>query len=236
MKKHRYTNKNMKTEQLPMAFMAVVVAGTMSASAQSTLIYDGVNPGENVDLQVTGAITYGKNIPAGINNLTIDGLAVPSFCIDVSRRVSDGQTFADYSYADLTVAPLAPAGPMGSSAATDIEKLWAAYYPAATMNNQDAAALQTAIWLEVGDSVGTYTVTVNGNNVSDPVYSEALGMLNNLPNLTAEANLTGLVSPTGQNWVVLTPVPEPAAAGCLLLGLGVWAGFKRLKTGRQNNS
>ena len=198
-----------------------------SASAQVTLTFNGVSPGATVILQAGAPLSIGpEGVYAGIYNQTINGVATPSFCIDVARSITAGQTYTDYNYTDLSLAPLPPAGPMGGSAAIDIEKLWAAYFPAATGNSQDAAALQVAIWLEVAANVG-YPLSVNGNNLSDPVYSEAAGMLNSLPNLTAQANLVGLVSPTGQNYVVpgtfVTVVPEPttlALAGlCGLAGL-----------------
>lgn len=184
------------------------------ADAQVTLTFAGVNPSEGVILQVGSPLNIGpEGVYAGIYNQLVNGVATPSFCIDVSRDIAFGQTYTDYQYSDLSLSPLAPAGPMGSSAAVDIEKLWAAYYTDATGSSQDAAALQVAIWLEVAANVG-YPLSVNGNNLSDPVYSEATTMLNSLPTLTAEASLVALVSPTGQNYVVpagLNVVPEPSS-------------------------
>jgi hypothetical protein len=156
---------------------------------------------------------------AGIYNLTVDGVATPSLCIDVARQISAGETFNDYFYTNPALAPLAPAGPMGSVAATDIEKLWAAYY-SPSMNNQDAAALQVAIWEVIAANVGTYTISVSGN---DPVTTEAATMLDSLGSLSAQADLQGLVSPTAQNCVVLAP--EPASAFLMTIGLGL--GFMR---------
>ena len=205
----------------------------MSASA-TTLTFNGVSPGDVVTLQINNAFTFGPGeVYAGIYNQTVDGMATPSFCIDVSRQIYAGQTFNNYSYTDLSLAPLAPAGPMGSAAATDIEKLWAAYY-SPSMNNQDAAALQVAIWEDVAAKVGTYSITVSGN---DPVTTEAATMLGSLSSLTAQADLVGLVSPDGQNYVVpadLAPVPEPTTAGCFLLGLGALACFQRFTKNRRS--
>jgi PEP-CTERM motif len=195
-----------------------------SANAQVTLQLDSVNPGEGVVLQVSGSFNIGpEGVYAGIYNQIINGVhpTTPSFCIDVARDITIGQLYTDYSYADLSLSPLAPSGPTGASGAVNIEKLWAAYLPAAMGNSQDAAALQVAIWKEVAVNVG-YTITVNGNDLSDPVYAEAINMLNSLPNLTAQASLVGLTSPTGQNYVVPGPsiltVPEPSTLA--LAGLG----------------
>jgi hypothetical protein len=213
-------NKNMKIRHLPLAILAAGLAGAMSASAV-TLTFDGVSPYEVVNLNVSSP-SFSGGVYAGIYNQTVDGMPTPSFCIDVAREITNGATYTDYSYVDLALAPLTPAGPMGAAAATDIEKLWAAYYPAASVNNQDAAALQVAIWEDIAAYVGTYTVTANGNDPNDPIYSEAATMLGNLGNLTAEANLEGLVSPTGQNYVVpvngMVPAPEPTTAAIGAIG------------------
>ncbi|MGA2181011.1 MAG: hypothetical protein ABSH15_15700 [Verrucomicrobiota bacterium] len=204
----------MTIRKLQLAIMAAGLAGAMSASA-TTVTLNNVDPNEVVNLTNSSTLFSG-GVYAGIYNLTVDGVATPSLCIDVFRE-NTGGTLSDYYYTDLALAPMAPAGPMGSGVATDIEKLWAAYY-SPTMDAQDAAALQVAVWEDIAAAnVNTYTITVSGN---DPVTDEAANMLGNLVNLSAEADLVGLVSPDGQNYVV--PVPEPTTmtiiiAGALLL-------------------
>jgi hypothetical protein len=199
---------------------AGLFTGILTANAQGTVTFVGVNPVEVVNVQSSGVITFPvTGAYAGIYNQVIDGQPTPSFCIDVFRDAILNQPYMDYSYVNLASAPLSPAGPMGSGAATDIEKLWAAYFPAATLSGQDAAALQVAIWEDVALNVGTYTLTFSGNN---PVTIEAASMLANLPNLTVQADLVGLVSPTGQNYVVPAPAPEPTTLALASLGgLGV---------------
>jgi hypothetical protein len=203
--------KNMKIRTLQIAIMAVALAGASSASAALTVAFTGVNPEEVVTLQVTGVSAFGPGgVYAGIYNLTVDGVATPSFCIDVNRESGN---FSDYSYVALSSAPLSPVGPMGSDHAIAIEKLWAAYY-SPSMNAQDAAALQVAIWESLGNNTLGYTVTVSGN---DPVTAEAANMLASLSGLTGLADLRGLVSPSGQNYVVPVPEPTTMIAGALLL-------------------
>ncbi len=202
--------------------MAVGLAGAMSASA-TTVTFDSVNPSQTVNLTDPW---ISSGVYAGIYNLTVDGVATPSFCIDVADE-NNGNTFTDYYYSDLASAPLAPAGPMGAAAATDIEKLWAAYYPVASVDSLYAAALQVAIWEDIAANATTpYSITVSGN---DPVTAEAATMLSSLSSLTAEADLVGLVGPNGpsgeQSYVVA--VPEPTTVGCFLFGLGALACSRR---------
>jgi hypothetical protein len=219
----------MKIQKLQLAIMAVGLVGAMSASASVinpvTVTFDNVNPSETVNL-ADPWITSGAN--AGIYNLTVDGVATPSFCIDVAD-VNNSDTFTDYYYNDLASSPLAPAGPMGSTAATDIEKLWAAYY-SPSMGNQDAAALQVAIWdVIAANATPSYTVTVNNNDPTDPIYGEAIAEIANIPNITSHADLVALVGPNGssgeQSYVVA--VPEPATAGCFIFGLSALACSRR---------
>ncbi|MGD0208164.1 MAG: hypothetical protein ABSC89_11200 [Verrucomicrobiota bacterium] len=214
----------MTVRKLQLAIMAAGLAGAMSASAV-TLTFDNVDPSQTVNL-TDPWISSGAN--AGIYNLTVDGVATPSFCIDVADE-NNGNTFSDYYYSDLASAPLAPAGPMGATAATDVEKLWAAYY-SPSMDSLDAAALQVAMWEDIAaKAITPYSITVSGN---DPVTTEATAMIANLVNLSAQADLVGLVGPNGpsgeQSYVVA--VPEPTTAGCFLLGLGALACFLVLET------
>jgi hypothetical protein len=230
----------MTIRQLQLAIMAAGLAGAMSASAsvkRETVTFDTVNPSETVNL-ASPFINSGNpvEVNAGIYNLTVDNVATPSFCIDVADE-NNNMTFTDYYYSDLASSPLAPAGPMGSTAATDIEKLWAQYYPAASVDNQTAAALQVAIWEDIAAKATTpYTIAVNNNDPNDAIYSGATAMLANLPNLTAQADLVGLVGPNGpndeQSYVVA--VFEPMMAGCFLLGLGALVCFQRFTQNRRS--
>src|SRR5262249_32095310 len=102
----------------------------------------------------------------------------------------------------LSGAPLPPAGPMTATQQTDIRKLWAAYFaPAhADASGLTASALQLAMWEIMGD--GSLVYTVQGNSPSS-VTTLAATFIASIPSLTPEADLSALVSPTLQNYVVL---------------------------------
>ena len=205
-----------------MAILAAALAAASSASAQITLTLDSVgqlgqNNYQTVNLVASALGINVSGVEAGIYNLTVNTAATPSFCIDIATEQTEGTQYLNYNYTALASAPVSSVGPMGSTAATDIEKLWAAYY-SPSMSSLDAAALQVAIWEDMannsgGNTGGSYTLSVSGN---DPVTGDASTMLDSLPDLTAEANLIALVD-DGQGYVV---VPEPTTAGCFLLGLG----------------
>jgi hypothetical protein len=227
----------MTIQRLQLAIMAVALTAASNASASITLTLDSVgqlgkNNYETVILLSSALGINESGVEAGIYNLTVNTVATPSFCIDIATEQIEGKAYPDYNYTALVSAPVSSVGPMGSTAATDIEKLWARYY-SPSMGSQDAAALQVAIWEDMadnsgGNSGGNYTLTVSGN---DPVTSEASTMLDSLPDLTAEANLIALTD-SGQGYVVV--VPEPTTAGCFLLGLGVMACSRCLGRNRRS--
>jgi len=211
--------------------LAILMAGlaiASSATASITVTIDSVNPGGIVTLDVkdtgSGTANFDGGVYAGVYNLTVNGVATPSFCIDVAHDVYFGETFHDYSYATLSDAPDTPAGPMGSAHAAVIEKLWAAYYGEATTGPNKAfyaAALQLAIWesegsASYGNNLG-YTITASDYPGYSGITVEAGDMLANLPHLTAEAGLEALVSADGQSYVVAVPEPTTLIAGALLL-------------------
>jgi hypothetical protein len=202
-------------KKLQVAILAAALAAASSARASLEVTIDTPSPSQYVDIAVTGSFTVPTTeVYAGIYNETVNGVFTPSLCIDVYRDVSVNEEFDNYYYLALASSPVTPAGPMGPADAAIIEELWTTYFSAALTDSsgKTAAALQVAVWETLGNGSLGYTVTVSGN---DPVTALAATMLANRG--TAPAALRGLVSTTGQNYVV--PVPEPATmiAGALLL-------------------
>src|SRR5208282_3851979 len=133
-------------KKLQAAILAVALAGAGSASAQVTLTLDTVGQEGQNDFQtvtLTASVVPGgsqSGVEAGFYNLTVNGVATPSFCIDIATDQTEGQAYPDYNYTALASAPISSAGPMGSTAAINIEKLWAAY-ASPSLSSVDAAAL-----------------------------------------------------------------------------------------------
>jgi hypothetical protein len=213
-------------------WLAAGLAGVMTASAAVSVQFTGVSPGVDVNLTVRG---NGSGVPdfgpasgfhSGIYDLLVNGVAVPSLSIDLARPTG---TSSDYSVLALSGAPLPPAGPMTSTQQTDIRKLFAAYFaPAlADATGTTASALQLAVWETLGDGSLVYTVTGNGPS---SVTTLAATFIASIPSLTAEADLTALVSPTLENYVVSGPIPSGTVPdggttavllGAALSGLGL---------------
>jgi hypothetical protein len=196
----------------------VVCALALTTRASVTMTFDTVSPNEVINLN-------GQQVYAGIYDLTVNGVATPSFCIDVAHSISFGATFTDFNYESLASAPNPPAGPMGETAAAIIEGLWGTYYPAATSSASEAAALQIAVWRAVNE--GNYPVTLDfgSDATTQAAYNTATSMLDNI---SATANLQGLVGSVtddtqgyvvmnGQGHIVMLPEAPTIIAGALLL-------------------
>lgn len=197
---------------------ALAVASSASASVTLELVsvgQPGMNNYQTVHLQAGSPVNINQSgVEAGFYNLLVDGVATPAFCIDIATDQHVGlPLYTDYNYTPLASAPTSVAGPMGATAAANIEKLWAAYYTDASSSSVKAAALQVAIWEVVAAGTGTYTLTVSGNS---DVTSQATTYYNSLGSLTAQADLVALTD-NGQAYVVPVPEARSLIAGALLL-------------------
>jgi hypothetical protein len=179
----------------------------------------GYGPFETADILYNDGVKSKSinNVVAGYYNLKIDGIdgwkpedIFKSFCVDVFDNVPNTNP-STYNLVSLDEVPKKIAGPMGGDRATRLKKLWANYY-LTNFTNQQAAAFQLAVWEIVYDDSlnlkgGFFTVNSAGSGTIDL----AQGWLDNLSNLSNEANISAVTSNTYQDFVAPSPVPEPAS-------------------------
>jgi hypothetical protein len=188
--------------------MGIFQAAAVPVTVQETGI------GANEVVQITSSTLGTQWVYAGTVNLLVNGTAEQGFCIDPFHWSISGPQA--YNSESLGVGPKSPGGPMGAATALKIEQLWAQYY-SPTLNNQNAAGLQIAIWDLVGGS--------NFQLDSSPDYGAAdmLTWVNNNPTATA-ADLIAVTGP-GQDYVIPNGpnIPRSVPDGgttVLLLGMG----------------
>ncbi|HZR19852.1 MAG TPA: VPDSG-CTERM sorting domain-containing protein [Verrucomicrobiae bacterium] len=214
-------------KQVIAGLVAVSIGGMLTAQA-NTVQEMGIGANEVVEIS-SSDVASGINIGpvwvyAGIVNLQVDGVPTQGFCIDPYHwSLSGPQT---YSEVPLGAAPKAPGGPMTSATATEIEQLWAKYFPAAMGDNAVAAGLQIAIWELVTETAGHGLPLNTGNTGTFSLLSgndygagADLAWLAANPNAPT-ASLIGLTGP-GQDYVI--PSVPDSGTTALLLGLGVCA-------------
>jgi hypothetical protein len=183
-------------------FATVSLKATPFVTVQET----GIGASEVVNISSSYLGTF--NAYAGVLKLLVDGAPTDGFCIDPFHFSSSAPlTFEEVA---LGSAPKPP-GPMGPEAALVVEQLWAHFYSPAITNEQ-AAALQIAIWEVVDASIPTATFSINS---FDYGASAMIAWVNANPGAEA-ADLIGLTG-AGQDYVVQR-IPD-GGSSVVLLGL-----------------
>jgi len=203
----------MKRLCLVVAAVGGILLSVISASAAVDLNYVGFGPYSQVGINVfqnndqTTLLESHSGIVAGFYQISLNGGPVfNTFCIDIADSSGDD---INASIVPLASAPDSWAGPMGATAASTIERLWAKYYSGAIGNASEAGALQVAIWMAIDLARPEYNLQFSGS-----VTGRAEEMLANPGNVNAN-----LMAVTSVNQDFLVPVPEPTTvlAGALLL-------------------
>ena len=216
--------------RIQIASLLAAIAGLASVSLRAdpvTVQEVGVGASETVWINSS---TLGNNLHvyAGVLDLKVNGVATAGFCIDPWHWSGTGPMA--YNTETLGLAPKAP-GPMGTTAATEIEQLWAKFYTP-SISNVNAAALQLEIWSIVDSGVvgGTYSLLSidGGSTVANAVKAEMTAMssfLQQNPNAPT-ANLIALTGP-GQDYVVQKTPDGGTTLGLLGLALVALVGFRK---------
>jgi hypothetical protein len=190
-----------KLRFIPSAILGLSLIAACSVGANPVTVTEvGIGANETVFIN-SSALGNNLHVYAGVVDLIVDGVATNSFCIDPWHWSANGpQT---YNLVSLDLAPKPP-GPMGATAALQIEQLWQQYYSPA-ISNINAAALQIKIWQIVDAAVAGGTFQLNSVDAnSAAVYSQLAAMTNFLssnPNAAA-ASLAAVTGANGQDYVI----------------------------------
>ncbi|HEY4300855.1 MAG TPA: VPDSG-CTERM sorting domain-containing protein [Candidatus Didemnitutus sp.] len=206
--------------------LATLVAGSslvaLSLRADPVTVQEvGVGANETVYINSTGPNGLGTNLHvyAGVLDLKVDGVATAGFCIDPWHWSGSGPMA--YQTEDLSLAPKAALSGMGTTAATQIEQLWAAYYTP-SISNVNAAALQIEIWTIVDNAI--YGGTNFKLDLVDNSATDVTNAINSMANFlttnqgAATADLIAVTGP-GQDYVIAR-VPDGGVT-LSMLGLGL---------------
>jgi hypothetical protein len=199
--------------------MRKVVAGligvfSLVAFSAGAVSVQEMGIGNNEVVNITSSTLGTAWVYAGIVNLQVDGVPTQGFCIDPYHWSASGPQ--SYSVVPLVGAPKPPGGPMNAATATQIEQLWAHYFPSALGSSSAGAGLQIAIWelvTGVGNSGNTGTFTLNSS--SDYGASTFINWVDINPGAPA-ADLVGLTGP-GQDYLI--PCVPDGGTTVILLGL-----------------
>ncbi len=196
---------------------STVSAATVTVSYQETSVFGTPNFSQVINIAApehTGFVNAGPfrlNAGNGFGNFV-------AFCIDLSKAIANGSTYTTAS-----------ASAHGASVDDAIDRLFTSAYSGISSAVQ-GAAFQLALWEIITDTGSAYDLG-SGDFIASSnmgvenqanAYLAALGGAS-----TGGFRLTYLNSGDSQNLVTVSPVPLPAAAGMLALGLASFFGLRR---------
>lgn len=198
----------MKTSKLLIAIGALALAAAKLNAQTITATLATVDPG----VGVTGTMDFGVdpvNVEMAYPSGVLDFTTFKAFCVEPLQGISYGQTLI-YQVQDSSL--------LTNSGA--ISRLIGGYL-ASTKTDQQAAAVQWAIWELTNETTKAPSLTDGNVRITGGVADQSIATLANQYlasiNTYTPASITFLTNDTYQNVVTWNAVPEPASVG--LVGL-----------------
>ena len=212
----------MRKSALNLLAAAALVACASQANALESVSFPGFAHGS----QTVGYTLTAPNITAsgsanagGFLTSLNGGTSFTTYCVDLYHSISMEPTYTDYSVVSGASYAFATPNPTNASANANLGKLFAAGH--AVNNAQTEAAFQLAVWEITYETSGSFNLmsgdaSFTGNSAT---LSLAQSWLDGLQGVGSASALTVLSSPTHQDVVYTTPVPEPETYALMLAGL-----------------
>jgi hypothetical protein len=199
---------------LAAASMALV---GFQASA-STVELTGFTYGPATEVSVGSPAFTGE---AGQFSGTLDGASFTTFCVDLLQTTTFGTPYTDYSL-------VAGATAWGAQKSLDLDRAMSAFmsFDIGALPNAAAAsaAVQSAIWEIIYETPGnSYDFSAGAFKATslDAATQQFLDAIpfDALASVPVTYHVDQLHSDTNQDFLVLTPVPEPSTYALMLAGL-----------------
>jgi len=146
-----------------------------------------------------------------------------AYCIDPFQYVS-----TSYQTYDKSILGLGNFSTNASTRLNNVTSLFSHAYAGSVNNAVKAAGFQLALWEAFNDDMNLSSGIVKKTGSTDvTVLSEAQSLIDNLVNNNWSSSpvayqLTAYTSQNFQDFITVTPVPEPESIALLLAGLGLF--------------
>lgn len=203
-----------KFKQLVLATAVAASGGAIADTVNlSGFTFDPASP-------LTVAVP-GYSGPAGQFSGTLNGDSFVTYCTDLAQSFSFNVDYSDYSIVDGVTA-------WGASRSLALDKAMSAVvgngWPGHTAGS---AVIQAAVWEilyetsgSYGFGSGTFTATSADAAVQSNLTSADPWVWDWLPSVAVTVHASQLYSREHQDFLTLSPVPEPGTYALLLAGLG----------------
>lgn len=178
----------------------------------------------NVSSVAPGTAVAYADLQAGQFTGTLNGASFLTYCTELTQSFNFGQTYTDYSVVDGVAA-------WGATASLQLDKLMTAAIQASYPTDSDTSALiQASIWEILYETVGGTHSFTSGTFTASSNVASTQNVLTNGINWSAldgspvAYHVSQLHSETGQDFMVITAVPEPSTYALMFAGL-VGIGF-----------
>lgn len=203
-----------KFKQLVLATAVAASGGAIADTVNlSGFTFDPASP-------LTVAVP-GYSGPAGQFSGTLNGDSFVTYCTDLAQSFSFNVSYSDYSIVDGVAA-------WGASRSLALDRAMSAVVGNGWPTDAAASAVvQAAVWEILYETSGNYgfgTGTFKATS-ADAVVQSSLNSVdpwvwNWLPSVAVTVHASQLYSREHQDFLTLTPVPEPGTYALLLAGLG----------------
>ncbi|MYM26060.1 PEP-CTERM sorting domain-containing protein [Duganella sp. FT135W] len=148
----------------------------------------------------------------------LNGGTFQTYCVDLYQSFNWGTTYTDYSVVALS-----------TTVSHDLARLFTSHL-GDVVDGNTSAAFQLATWEIMYEQGGSYNLSAGNFTESGnaTVHNIAQGYLDTLGQ-SAIYTVQKLESPTSQDFVLTTAVPEPSSYAMLAAGLGLIGWIKRRK-------
>ena len=185
--------------------------------------YSGKTNAVTVDWSLNGSAWSKAYAGAFSGTFDLNSESFVSFCVEVTQKAAGWGVSASYTEASFS-----------SAIASNLTNLANKYYLSVS-DSLTSAAFQLAVW-EIVLEDGTLDLTNGAFKVKNSAgaINLAQSWLNGINDdsvaATGDYSLRYLQNGKYQDMLVLTPVPEPATYGMLLLGMGLVGLFARRRS------
>lgn len=213
------------SRRLPSLLCALALAGCVAGLRAEIVRLDDFTILGPSGLSVTtsnlgGASWYG---PAGQFSGTLDGASFVTYCVDLPQKADFGVSYTVYRPVDGVTA-------FGAEKAGDLARL-ISYVGMSPRWSTESAMVQAAVWEVVHETGRDYGFTsgdvrASGLDVATQDWLDAFDWTA-VHATVATVSVGALASPTNQDFLTVSPVPEPGTYALLALGLGLVAAVSR---------